>query len=59
MGAGYFYISHIGAIIIWTFQGCKLPYKEVRYDKGYPCFEVGLVALTLVVFLIYIYDYLF
>ena len=57
MGGGYFILSSLGALIIWTYKGCKVPYKEVRHDSNYPCFELGLSSIALVVILITVFDY--
>lgn len=58
MGGGYFNLASLGALIIWTYKGGRVPYKEIRYESNYPCFELGLSSIALVVILISVFDYL-
>tara|TARA_B100000949_G_C14218911_1_gene423637 strand:+ start:189 stop:371 length:183 start_codon:yes stop_codon:yes gene_type:complete len=42
----------IGAFILWTFYGFKIPYKDIRYGD-YPCYGVGFSFIGVIIIIVF------
>tara|TARA_Y100001933_G_C18948321_1_gene542600 strand:+ start:1047 stop:1235 length:189 start_codon:yes stop_codon:yes gene_type:complete len=50
---GFGVLRSIGAFLIWIYKGYKVPYKDIRYNYEYPCFEVGLCFIAIIIISIF------